>query len=189
MEDFKKFLSKTNTIPAKKIPYYLNWVTKFFSFTHLAEDSPLPQEKITAFRENMGKNYEEWQVKQAIEALRLFIFFQTQRQSVSPSTALKNKDWDGVIGETIQVLCLKHRALSTERSYLHWIKSFIFFLKGKSPAETKEKPKASGCFVQTGNSENFQSYGWHLSLDGQAHIWLRAPPPGVLESAGEGYRF
>jgi site-specific recombinase XerD len=43
--------------------------------------------------------------------------------------------WRAVAQDMINVLRLKHRALSTEKAYLGWLRSFYRFVNGLSPHE------------------------------------------------------
>ena len=62
------------------------------------------------------------------------MFFQW-RKSVCGVTHKANPDlqWKVRADEMVRMLRLKHRSLSTEKTYLSWLRSFYQFIKGKSP--------------------------------------------------------
>ena len=66
---FEKFLRHTANIPSNRIPYYLRWIKhfeKYFSEHQLEEKRAL--EPFLAY---LQKQFEDWQVAQAQEAVKL----------------------------------------------------------------------------------------------------------------------
>ncbi len=84
----------------------------------------------------MSRSNEDWQVKQADYSLRLYDFF-LSRQDKQPSSgsAVIEKEWIMVEDETRKVLRLRHLSLSTEKSYIIWLRQFQGFVEPKSPRE------------------------------------------------------
>jgi site-specific recombinase XerD len=72
MEQLKRFLSGRGLVAEKKLPFYLNWLSKYaiFSKQESGEVMAVNDEMISSFLVNLGKNYQDWQVNQAEDALR-----------------------------------------------------------------------------------------------------------------------
>ena len=59
----------------------------------------------------LGKNHEEWKVKQAQDAVRLFNFFQRKQENKTQDKNLEGKDqWKKIEEETVKALRLRHRS-------------------------------------------------------------------------------
>jgi integron integrase len=87
----------------------------------------------------MAKRHEDWQVKQADTALRLYDYFLSK--SVTPTfdetSSLSSliEKWKPLEEKMRQALRLRHRSLSTEKTYLIWFRSFRGFVGEKQPGE------------------------------------------------------
>ena len=138
---FSQFLIDKELVSESKLSFFTNWVVKFLKHEKLPCDSLISEESIPPFLEYLQKTKEDWQVNQAQEAIRLFIFFQWQVQNKISSQEGTNSDskWKDVAKNTKQALRLRHRAKSTEKSYLHWLRKFYVFVKGKDPYVLNEK--------------------------------------------------
>jgi integron integrase len=82
----------------------------------------------------MAKRHEDWQVKQADTALRLYDFFLSK--NVTPTmgeTSSHNETWKLLEEKMRNALRLRHRSLSTEKTYLIWLRSFRSFVGEKQP--------------------------------------------------------
>jgi len=83
----------------------------------------------------MTKRYEDWQVKQADTALRLYDYFLSINKSPSSDAPSEKESWSVFEEKMREALRLRHRSLSTEKSYLIWLRSFKAFVNEKSPDE------------------------------------------------------
>jgi integron integrase len=87
----------------------------------------------------MAKRHEDWQVKQADTALRLYDYFLSKNstppigEAASPSSAAER--WKPLEGKMREALRLRHRSLSTEKTYLIWFRNFRGFVGEKEPDE------------------------------------------------------
>lgn len=134
MENFKTFLTTSKTVAEKRIPYYLNWVRRFQDTMGKGPEEPFTDEEIQRFLKGIELHHEEWQVKQAKEALDLYRYYQGQlvRGDTQNETAAVEA-WKQMGEELVRILRLKHRALSTEKTYLSWVRDFYHFVKGNPP--------------------------------------------------------
>ncbi len=72
----------------------------------------------------MAKRQEHWQVKQADTALRLYDYFLSK--NVSPpggEVSTYKETWVVKEEKMREALRLRHRSLSTEKTYLLWLKN------------------------------------------------------------------
>ena len=139
MDNFKDFLIKTKVVQDHKIPYYLKWLSMFFSFCNKKYGEPIEDDYIHRFLQNLTKTYEEWQVKQAQDTIRLYKYC-INRDLSSAVVPVNNfsKEWEDVFSQTVNSLRLKHRSLNTEKNYLHWIRLFCQFLKEVPPVDVND---------------------------------------------------
>ena len=133
LDRFHQFLAKNGHIREKNLPYYVKWVSE--CYTHLNEpiEQKIGSEQRHQFLTYLSANHEDWQVKQADHALRLYQFFLSrQGDKTSSSPADFKKEWDAIGEETRRAFRLRHLALNTEKSYLIWLRQFQGFVGAKT---------------------------------------------------------
>ena len=72
MEKFKSFLLNRRITNEKKADFYILWVSLFYDFSKKNPEDRIKTEDIERYLKHLSKSREEWQVKQASEAIRLF---------------------------------------------------------------------------------------------------------------------
>ena len=155
LDTFKTYLKTKQLVADKQLPYYLHWVERFQTFCEENPTLPTGDGQIAVFLQLLAKGKEEWQVKQAREAVRLFHFFLTQEQGgeknrgTAPPDA--QKGWQMLAHQMREALRLRHRSIRTEKSYLQWLRSFYTFLNGKAPSAI--------------NSSDAKAFLSHLAVD------------------------
>ena len=89
MEEFENFILARKLITQKKSSYYQNWILKFFSFHNLQQTATqtIDSQLVNSYISHLEKNFKSWQVTQAEEALRLYIFY-LSKQDHSKKAAL-----------------------------------------------------------------------------------------------------
>ena len=75
---FENFLREKRLTQEKHLSYYLHWVSRFLTFCSDHHASPADDSQTEPFLRQLAKTKEEWQVKQAREALQLFLFYQSR---------------------------------------------------------------------------------------------------------------
>ena len=136
MQTFKEFLLGKKLAPEKRLPYFINWVSRFQNFCGIKAGQIFTKEQVEYFLKEMGKSHEDWQVKQAKEAIDLYRYFLGKASAGdAPSTQEEVEEWERLEEELVRILRLKHRSLSTEKTYLGWVRDFYRFLKGTHPSE------------------------------------------------------
>ena len=81
----------------------------------------------------MAKTHEDWQVKQADTALRLYQYFLSQSEKDSRPEGAAAPEWRGIEEKMREALRLRHRSNSTEKTYITWLRSFRGFVKDLPP--------------------------------------------------------
>ncbi|MHB8791345.1 MAG: integron integrase [Desulfobulbaceae bacterium] len=134
----------------KKLSFYLHWVSSFISYCHKEDCSPADNSRILSFLNLLAKSKEDWQVNQAREALRLYHYYlaqKTQRESPPGADTDSDAAWRAVAQHMKEALRLRHRAVSTEKTYMKWLRSFYTFVEGKHPVD-----------IDSQDVKNFMSY-------------------------------
>lgn len=151
IEDFRSYLLSRKIITAKYLPYYLNWVKQYRTYLR-KNDSPSDTEAILAsYLHLLAKRKEDWQVEQAREAIQLFAFFQGRNDSKLSPDQDTNSLWKSAASEMVRLLRLRRRSLSTERTYMSWLRSFYRYNHGMSPTQL--------------TPEHLKNYLSHLAAD------------------------
>jgi hypothetical protein len=133
-EEFQRYLIKNSRQQDKYIPYYLKWISDCYSFNNEPVDHNLNSEQKQQFLTHLAKNREDWQVKQADYALRLYNFFLSRNKKETSAS----KEWKIIEENTTKALRLRHRSLSTEKSYIMWLRQFRGFIGTKNPKNWQE---------------------------------------------------
>jgi len=144
-DNFHNFLKDKKFIPEKQIPFYLRWVSLFMEFC-----GELPIEKITddhvdSFIKDLSRKREEWQVKQAKEAIGLYRFHHKRRidkPEIEKST--NSEKWKKATDEMVKMLRLKQKSYRTENSYMRWLRSFYKYISPVLPEELNERNTFKG---------------------------------------------
>jgi hypothetical protein len=71
----------------------------------------------------------QWQVKQAQEAIRIYLYYtnQPKKTLISADSNIKAQ-WKSVASEMVNMLRLKQLSLQTEKTYMHWLRDFYRFV-------------------------------------------------------------
>lgn len=148
--NFQEFLTIKQLVPDKKAPYYLHWVNAFQEFCRCHNIESNITVSINTYLLELGKKYEDWQVAQAREAVRLFHYYENlPKDDITGDNEQGSSQhyWKLIEDETVRILRLKHRSYSTEKAYLGWLKRFYVYLNLKDPQS-----------ITQNDLENFLSY-------------------------------
>jgi integron integrase len=136
MEAFSQYLTAKCKIKPKQIPFYMKWVDDCYGFLNCPGENKFVWENVQKYLYHLEKMREPWQVKQSEYALRLYKYFQT---NIKKDPECKSNDtkiaWENIFNQTKKLLRLQQKSISTEKTYMHWIKRFVLFYPAKSPEE------------------------------------------------------
>jgi len=140
ISEFQSYLLTTKHIKEKYIPYYVKWVSECYSYLTEPFENRLTSDKKQGFLKHLSKNHEDWQVNQADYALRLYQFFLSRDQQDKQKYLVGKSDtWKELEDETRTTLRLRHRSLSTEKTYLGWLRRFRGFIQEKATEHLEGK--------------------------------------------------
>lgn len=131
---FKKYLAEKALVQNKYVPYYLKWVANCYAFLGKHESAGLSLKDRESFLEYLAKSHEDWQVSQADNALRIYDFFLSSNHQDGNGQDSAGAAWTALETRTREALRIKQRALTTEKTYLGWLREFREFLAEKDPA-------------------------------------------------------
>ena len=130
---FCDFLARKKLVSKDKVSFYLHWVKIF-----LQSAPDKSTDSIEHFCNSIGTEKQPWQVQQAHDALRYYLYFCDTKHPAPPSHGkdqISTEKWRFFAEEMTRIIRLKHLSLCTERSYLGWLRRFYSFTKTKSPLE------------------------------------------------------
>jgi integron integrase len=130
LPEFQKFLIDKGFASERHAPFYALWVSRFLSCLNSADGSDVGkrgEEFLSGLAENV--NIADWQVNQARDALKLYIYhFEnnglaeiSERANGSNKLAADKKRLVPAMREAIRI---KHYSYKTERSYIGWVERF-----------------------------------------------------------------
>lgn len=149
MQSFAEFLREKGRVDSRRLPHYLRWVRMYQDFVAGQTNDKVygirgdalaaygESRQFTGFLSVMGRNYQDWQVRQARLALRLYWYYNGvgQRRQPPPvhgpehASLAARVNWDTLEEKLIRLIRLRHLAYSTEKTYLSWVRRFrAFFL-------------------------------------------------------------
>ncbi len=137
---FEEYLIHKAALNEKYIPFYLKWVSYCYSFLDQPDNSLLTSDQVQSYLNHISKSREDWQVKQAETALRLYGYYLSSEASntsgnVLPESAQDETLWASLEKKTRDALRLRHRSYSTEKTYIGWLRAFRGFAKKADPSE------------------------------------------------------
>jgi integron integrase len=156
LPEFQDFLLSRSLVPAKNVPFYAHWVSKFLAFSNKNQDLS-SNLKVEEFLNQLKahKKIADWQIRQAEAALRLYIhhFLDSETLILSPDLPQKRGlDVSKIPSDMRQALRIKHYSYNTERSYLEWAERFMDYTSNVK----KKDIRAAG--LDSGDVKDFLSY-------------------------------
>jgi len=128
MEQFKSYLISSKLTDEKKAAFYISWITRFYKSCNKSPEDPVTQEEIDRFLNQLSKHREEWQVKQASLAIRLYQYYKERKNTEKGREGLElNAQWKSTAEEMRKILRLMHRSYRTEQAYIAWVRQFYSF--------------------------------------------------------------
>ena len=129
LDEFSNYLETKHKVNKNRIPFYINWVRSFLHHCDGKIDFENPSKQIDLFLIHTGKRYEQWQVNQAQEAIRLYCYFagKTDKNN-APKDLYSVKDWKSAGDRMIRMLGNQGDApyiFIFDRKYLYLVTNFL----------------------------------------------------------------
>ena len=113
---FREYLAEKAVVRERHVPYFVRWVSQCYAFLELPLETRVNSDQRQEFLRYLSKRHDDWQVKQADHALRLYDYFLSLRLEASEARQTgAPQAWQSLEGRTREALRLRHRSLSTER--------------------------------------------------------------------------
>jgi len=129
---YTNYLKDQNSIPEKKIPFYVAWVRSYLEFLGEREHSA---KYLMLHISQLERKLPEWQVGQAVEAINLYLI--NDRREGDQDLG-EHTDWSDLAKRFSDKLQTMRRARATVRSYLFWLHRFRSFIGKDVPSLTPE---------------------------------------------------
>lgn len=154
---FQKYLLEKNLAPAKNVPFYAHWVSRFLDYARRNEFSALEYQEVAVlgFLDSLkSENHVlDWQHRQANDSIRLYYFHYLNKTDARSVKAVVSDSMSEIIQETKRLIRLKHYSYSTERTYLQWIERFLEYAR----------QSAKKAITET-DASDFKNFLSHLAL-------------------------
>ena len=122
LTDFRQYLSQ-HAIQEKHLDYYIHWVKNYAQFCPDHDYSYWEASSLSQYLQTLSRDCEGWQVDQAEEAIKYYLFW---RQKIENPVTLSDVDQAFLLQRAREILRVRHRSISTETSYIQWIKRFLY---------------------------------------------------------------
>lgn len=124
LAEYKDFLRENSEVKESHMPFHLKWCQKYL-------DS---KENISIFINKLHdtKKYSDWQIRQAREAIDLYLKWLDKRKKQSPGLE------ENIFNKIHDIIKIKHYSPKTEKAYNMWIRQFSYFIK--KPLNEAETP-------------------------------------------------
>ena len=134
LPEFQKFLVSRKLVPEKNASYYAYWANRFLAFSNNKEN--LSQDlQIREFLNHLRvqKDIADWQIKQAKQALQLYIenFLKSGHSTSFPGSLQKGEihfNLSETLSKMREAIRIKHYSYRTERCYIDWVKRFYDYI-------------------------------------------------------------
>lgn len=125
-EKYIEFLSARRLAPENRRKFYGIWVDRFITVRGRDASAPITGAEIDTFCLTLATTHEDWQVRQAGDAVRLYLFFlQNQGDQSAPSLVKDNIHAVDFEQKMRDVIRLRHLSMATEKTYVGWLRHFL----------------------------------------------------------------
>ncbi len=117
LDKFRSYLLQKDSFRPNHVPYYMKWVADCYSFLNVPDITRINSDQKRQYLNHLAKSHEDWQVKQADTALRLYDYFLSRDlKTAPPGTSAEGHDWPVIEVKLQEALRLRHKAYSTEKT-------------------------------------------------------------------------
>lgn len=158
LQQFGEFILKAQLVRQQAAPYCVRWVRRFL--TRPASDEPLA-DQVRQFCQSLERDggCQDWQVRQAEHAIRMYFVNFQQRTDWNRRPASSVVDEDGrtnplaALEQLRTRIRTRHYSYRTECSYADWVRRFLGYLAER---EGTPRPRV--------DSESVRDYLTHLAV-------------------------
>lgn len=132
LPEFQQYLIDKKLVPENRVTYFAYWVSRYLRYAqkHAIDSTEFNEQSIMTFIDGLrvDARIQDWQPRQADEALRLYYFHylgKIKRETGTPAVA----DIADVLAEMRRLIRLKHYSYSTERTYIQWVERFAAYVQ------------------------------------------------------------
>ncbi len=136
---FQQFIQGKERINEKNIPYYIRWISDGYTYINKEIGQRLSSEQKQQFLSHLAQTHDDFQVKQADYALKIYDFFLSQQKELFRNNKDFESKWTALEDSARNMLRLRHRSINTEKSYIGRLRQFREFVGGKNPQELAGK--------------------------------------------------
>lgn len=134
LDKFLNYLPNKQIIKPSQRSFFVQWVAELYKFCKKEPGQDLTWEQINQFIAQLAESREDWQVQQAKDAIRLYLYFKNKSSTASTNQKpARNEAWVQAINTMVNSMRLKHLSFRTEQSYLTWMRQFYRFVQGLAP--------------------------------------------------------
>ena len=134
--DYGKFLLESKLVGDGKEKFMVHWVRRFFDFRSKHPNLSW-QEQLPLFLKELNESgsYQNWQIRQADQAVRLYFsnflmaLTSPQKTTDTQSTAVTHQTALQMFCESLR---LRGYARRTEQSYMDWVKRYFAYCRSRS---------------------------------------------------------
>lgn len=141
LQEFGEFVLRARLVKERAAPHCVRWVRQFLE--RPAADGPL-DDQVRLFCEELERGgREEWQVRQAEQALRIYFVDFLKRTGWHRRPASAALDEQGrarpleVLEQLRQRIRTRHYSHRTESSYADWVRRFFAYLAERQGCPTR----------------------------------------------------
>ena len=131
LPEFQQYLIDKKLVPENRVTYYAYWVSRYLRYAqkHAIDSTEFNEQTVMAFIDGLRQDshIQEWQPRQADEALRLYYFHYLGKTKHGGDVPIIAGLTD-VLAEVRSLIRLKHYSYSTERTYIQWIERFAAYV-------------------------------------------------------------
>ena len=178
LPDFQQYLFLKKLVPEKNITYYAYWANQYLAFSKSLNNVG-SDDTIRLFIESLHNrpNINEWQIQQARRAAQIYLNYFIDKQSQSSnntkppdllntsstpqhySITQESQEAAAITPEMIilklqEAIRVKHYSLSTERTYIDWVKRFLNYTGAGEKATLTKNP----------DSQSIKEFLTHLAI-------------------------
>lgn len=146
--DFGVFLLESKFVAPGKEKFWVHWARRFFDYrNNLPELKWIEQLPLFLEQLNISEGYQDWQVRQADQAVRLYFnnFLSPKdiekERNLLPSITPQNSET--ALKSFNEALRLRNYALRTIKTYLYWVRQYLYYCDSHPNKRAPEFPQNS----------------------------------------------